>query len=254
MTTTLAPLCASRAAVCSASCIARADRDARSAAAARSCDRRGRRSLPRRARRRRASAAQARRSSRDPLVVEQRAADLVRDEGDRLARGREHPAGAERGRDDDGAGGDRGAGDSPRPTRRTLARVPSAARSSTQTAPVLVASTATTVSAAPAESTATGAATETAIGSAESALASEIVDCAPACAWRSASAAGHGERPGAAIARKVGNGYEVLMATPVEGMEQSASLALARGAERALRCTRSASSRCRAHRAASWRA
>src|SRR5450755_4845461 len=66
----------------------------------------------------------------------------------------------------------------PRPTRRTLARAPSEARASTQTAPVLVASTATTVRAAPADSTTTGAATETAIGSAESALTSEIVDCA----------------------------------------------------------------------------
>jgi hypothetical protein len=45
---------------------------------------------------------------------------------------------------------------------------------------VLVASTATTVSAAPVDRIATGAATETAIGSIETALASEIVDWAPA--------------------------------------------------------------------------
>src|SRR6185369_14278413 len=67
----------------------------------------------------------------------------------------------------------------PRPTSWTLARTPSALRSSTQTTPVLVASTATTVSAAPVERIATGAATETAIGSVDSALAAaEASDCA----------------------------------------------------------------------------
>ena len=65
--------------------------------AARSCDRRGRRSAARDQRAasaRRRIAARAHRVIR--LVVEQRRADLVRHEGDRLARGREHPAGAER--------------------------------------------------------------------------------------------------------------------------------------------------------------
>jgi len=83
----------------------------------------------------------------------------------------------------------------PWPTRRTLARVPSEARSSTQTAPVLVVSTATMVSAAPAESTATGATTETAIGSAESALASEIADCARAVEARASVKAVATQRP-----------------------------------------------------------
>ncbi|HEY2190355.1 MAG TPA: hypothetical protein VGH48_17490 [Caldimonas sp.] len=43
---------------------------------------------------------------------------------------------------------------------------------------MLVASTETTVRAAPAPSTATGAAADTAIGSADSALTSDRVDCA----------------------------------------------------------------------------
>src|SRR6267142_4417189 len=63
-----------------------------------------------------------------------------------------------------------------------LARAPSEARSSTHTVPALVASTATTVSVAPAERIIAGAVTvtETAIGSIDSALASDALG---GCAW-----------------------------------------------------------------------
>ena len=70
---------------------------------------------------------------------------------------------------------------------------------------MLVASTATTLSAAPADSIATGAATETAIGSVDSALASEIVDWR--VGWRSASAAsGDGDRQATPSASSAGGG------------------------------------------------
>jgi len=64
------------------------------------------------------------------------------------------------------------------PKSRTLARAPSEARCSTQTVPSADASTATTLSTAPPETIITGAAIETAIGSADSALASDTLDCA----------------------------------------------------------------------------
>src|SRR5690349_15961246 len=61
--------------------------------------------------------------------------------------------------------------------RRTVARAPSKARSSTHTVPVSLASTATTVSTAPADRIITGAATDKAMGTVDSRLASDG-DCA----------------------------------------------------------------------------
>ena len=127
----------------------------------------------------------SRRSSRDPLVVEQRrpisfgtkaiawpAADST-----------QPVLSAVHG--DDRAGGDRGAGDAAADQAHAGLRAVGGALEHPDRRRSLVASTATTVSAAPAESTATGAATETAIGRLDKVLRSDsVVDCARALVAR----------------------------------------------------------------------
>ena len=68
----------------------------------------------------------------------------------------------------------------PWPTTRTLARAPSDARSSTQTAPVLVASTATTLSVAPTAGFVDRRRDRDRDRQGRERVASEIVDCAAA--------------------------------------------------------------------------
>jgi hypothetical protein len=121
--------------------------------------------------------------------VQQRATDLVGDEGDgRPALASTQPAASAVQVMAAPTAIDAPAAMAPLTTM--LARAPSDARSSTHSVPSLAASTATTVNIAPADSRPTGAATDTATGSIDSALSSDApLPCAAAGSAGAASAA-----------------------------------------------------------------